>query len=453
MSRRLLERAALATLRRVPALREAARSLHGALVEQRELEADIPELTPLVARPSEIGALRINLLLPGASARHVFGGAATALRLMETLGAGLPQRVLVTDEAALEALDAVRFAGWQVRSAAEPDSLAPALVPLGDRAHATLPVGAGDRFIATAWWTAHHARSLVRWQRDAFGLSAAQPFVYLVQDYEPGFYPWSARHVLAMQTYGFAEPVLGVFNTSSLHRYFRGRGHALAAEYVFEPVLNPELAARLPSPGGAPRQRQLLVYGRPATPRNGFALIAGGLRRWVAEDPAAARWRMLSLGERHPDLDLGRAPGASESLRLESLGKVPLEHYAQLMRESAIGLALMLSPHPSYPPLEMAAFGMRAITNRFEGKALAGEHPNVVDLAWPDPESIAGALAQAAGDFEAHLQAPQARPWSEPPGAFVREDTPFPFRDLLCARWLGADAQLARGGADLQRGG
>ena len=42
---------------------------------------------------------------------------------------------------------------------------------------------------------------------------------------------------------------------------------------------------------------------------------------------------------------------------------------------SAIGISLMVSPHPSYPPLEMAHLGMLVLTNGFGAKDL-------VDLAF-----------------------------------------------------------------------
>lgn len=68
---------------------------------------------------------------------------------------------------------------------------------------------------------------------------------------------------------------------------------------------------------------------------------------------------MLSAGERHKDIALG------SGIELRSIGKVCLEEYASQLAECSIGLSLMLSPHPSYPPLEMAKFGMDVITNKY----------------------------------------------------------------------------------------
>ena len=68
--------------------------------------------------------------------------------------------------------------------------------------------------------------------------------------------------------------------------------------------------------------------------------------------------------------------------------------YAQTMREADVLLSLMLSPHPSYPPLEMAACGRPAVTNTFGSKTpevLARLSPNIIG-AEPTVESIADRL-------------------------------------------------------------
>ncbi len=69
-----------------------------------------------------------------------------------------------------------------------------------------------------------------------------------------------------------------------------------------------------------PRSRTIVVYGRPGIPRNAFPAIVDGLRAWRASDPNAAEWAVISVGEVHPDIDLGG--GAM----LRSRGKLDLGH-------------------------------------------------------------------------------------------------------------------------------
>ena len=42
-----------------------------------------------------------------------------------------------------------------------------------------------------------------------------------------------------------------------------------------------------------------------------------------------------------------------------------------MLRGHDLGLALMLTPHPSLVPLEMASAGMATVTNSFENKTPA----------------------------------------------------------------------------------
>jgi hypothetical protein len=52
----------------------------------------------------------------------------------------------------------------------------------------------------------------------------------------------------------------------------------------------------------------------------------------------------------------------------------------------------MISPHPSYPPLEMSTFGMKVITNSYENKDLSGFNQNIISLNSLTPDSIAEEL-------------------------------------------------------------
>ena len=55
----------------------------------------------------------------------------------------------------------------------------------------------------------------------------------------------------------------------------------------------------------------------------------------------------------------------------------------------------MVSPHPSYPPLEMATAGCVTITNAYEGKDLRKRSDNFISLDYLSPQMLADALDQA----------------------------------------------------------
>jgi hypothetical protein len=338
-------------------------------------------LRPLPMRAADLPP-SLNVLIPGVEPRLIYGGVAT--RFIATdwdCGAATRRRFehflreRHLDHAALMARVSVVDGGGR-----EP-----------------FEVGRADRFLATAWWT---ALRLQRFRRAA-GV-AERPFFYLVQDFEPAFSPWSYEYARALESYGLEAEIL--FNSRYLHDYFVEQGllgrPALA---VLNPSIDgqrffPPSAARLRARAGLPRR--ILVYGRPAVPRNLFACAMLALDRWIEDNGLKAdHVRIVSAGEPHPPV---RCAG---DITVESVGKVPAYLYPGFLRGFDIGLSLMLSPHPSYPPLEMAMSGVVCVTNRFGPKDLSALSGNVVSCD-PTPESAAAALARAwarAEDIDARI--------------------------------------------------
>lgn len=147
-----------------------------------------------------------------------------------------------------------------------------------------------------------------------------------------------------------------VINSHELYQYFIQQGHHCEKTYVFEPKLSVSMRPFVNNVQPS-KERRILVYGRPSWPRNCFPAIERGLNIWAQKYPEFSDWEVVSAGQEHRVYKFG--PGRS----MRSLGKLPLEDYARLLQTTAVGLSLMCSPHPSYPPLEMAHFGVRTITN------------------------------------------------------------------------------------------
>ena len=73
-----------------------------------------------------------------------------------------------------------------------------------------------------------------------------------------------------------------------------------------------------------------------------------------------------------------------DGLEMVSAGKLSLQAYGALLNQCAIGISLMLSPHPSYPPLEMAHSGILTITNSFAEKIFRrGTTTSIHFRDWP----------------------------------------------------------------------
>ena len=118
-----------------------------------------------------------------------------------------------------------------------------------------------------------------------------------------------------------------------------------------------------------------------------------GLKEWAAKQENISQWTILSAGEQHDDIDLGN--GAV----LRSVGKLSLQDYAKMMLDTYAGVSLMVSPHPSYPPLEMATFGAKTITNCYESKDLTSFSDNMICLKSCAPRDIANKLLEICSRY------------------------------------------------------
>ena len=96
----------------------------------------------------------------------------------------------------------------------------------------------------------------------------------------------------------------------------------------------------------------------------------------------------------------------------------------------------MVSPHPSYPPLDMAHLGVRVVTNGFGPKDLSSWHENITSVTALTAEAIGEALWAATEAFEADSGGGRPGSAAASPTSW-RTGPIFPFADTLAER-LGA---------------
>jgi hypothetical protein len=341
----------------------------------------------LVAEENSSGPPRVTVLLPALLMGRMTGGTNTAINLTARLAdRGLGLRYVATFGEADDDFGPIRD---------HVESLVGKPLP-GDvefvsaSRQVALSVRPNDVFVATWWPTAHVANEARR-------LTRSTAIVYLVQDFEPGFYPWSTSYALASSSYEFASRV--VFNESLLRDHFRASGIGPFAHSggdrtwtCFEPAVDRTLFKRHPNALDG-RRRRLVFYARPKRPRNCFELGLRAIRiaaQAGAFDPA--EWEVASIGSDVPELEL------AAGLTMRPAPWMSYPEYARYLGESDVLLSLMLSPHTSYPPLEMATAGGIVVTNTFGVKteaALSALSPLILASA-PDPEAVASALGRAA---------------------------------------------------------
>lgn len=361
---------------------------------------------------------RLNLLVPSVNPKDIFGGISTALNFFERIvsDTGIRARIVVLDSVPKAAAVEERFPDYVLTSLGKECDAEKQIVSACRRSHRSLPVSTGDWFIATSWWSAYCFQDEALRQRDLESGMTLNPLIYLIQDYEPGFYAWSSEYLLAKSTYQSDVPTIAVFNSNELKEHFASHSYTFQKMYVFEPFLNKALATKLREHSGVvTKRKQILVYGRPGTPRNAFELVVESLRRWIDTDPIAMQWDFLSAGEQHPPVPL------SNGRYLSSVGKLSLDDYAALLSESYAGISLMVSPHPSYPPLEMAAFGVQVISNQYDEKDLSTFSPNITSLKRATPHEVAAALHDVCSQYRNVVECENVR------GGYLDCEDPYPF--------------------------
>ena len=184
-----------------------------------------------------------------------------------------------------------------------------------------------DVSIATLWVTAY---SVAR-----FG--ATRRKFYLIQDFEPQFYPAGTNYALSEE--GYRLGLYGLCNTERLldiyQRDYDGVGGAFMPA-VDDTVFHAK--GRRPLRHDGPTT--VFVYARPGHWRNCWemaSLALGQLKEQYGDDV-----RIVTAGSwARPD-DLGRG--------IEHLGLLDYRDTGELYRRCDVGVALTVSAHPSYLP-------------------------------------------------------------------------------------------------------
>jgi hypothetical protein len=330
----------------------------------RRAEALQRHVEPLRLGIASSAPERVNLLIPHLELAWFFGGYIAAFNLAARLTAdGTQVRVVALErprrlprswQEQIEGYDGL--AGFFDRVSIE----------FTDHRGPSLKVSPDDTFIAFNWSTAHVAHHAAR-------ELGRERFVYLLQEYEGILYPTGSLTALAREAVRF--PHFAVFSSQFLAHYFRdhrlgvfsgGEEEGRRDSVVFENALT-AAGPRRPEDLAARASRSLLFYARPEPhgARNLFELGLLALREAVANGCFDDRWRFAGIGTVGPRrrsirLAAGRA--------LELVPRRSQASYAEVLRDYDIGLALLMTPHPSLVPLEMASAGMLTVTNTYENK-------------------------------------------------------------------------------------
>jgi len=360
----------------------------------------IPQkIAPLKLRISKSAQRRVNIVVSEINFKRVFAGYLCVFNLALALKrSGYQVRLVLVDPCDYEP------AKWRLALAGY-EGLEDLLdlvetAYLYDRSNA-LEVNPSDAFLATSWWTAHVAHQ-------ASQSLSHDRFVYLIQDYEPLFYPAGSFYALAEQSYTF--PHRAIFSTQVLRDYFQEQhigvfstANSDAAD--IDPVVILNAVSRYQLSEGVPRlseRKKLLFYARPEqqyAARNIFQLGVLALRQTISEGHFdLKRWQFDGIGAfgKYRNVPLGH------QIELTMLPNLSLREFVKILPTYDLGLSLMLTPHTSIMPLDMAAAGLVTVTNTFAtktSKTMSDISPNIIAVP-PTLDGLKAGLIAALAEVD-----------------------------------------------------
>lgn len=262
-----------------------------------------------------------------------YGGIHTAFRIADKLRRdhGVTNRFVVWGAPAEQFVRSAVAAAYP--------GLADSEIVFHDGSQASLDaVPAADASIATLWVTAYFV---------AKAPCAPRRF-YLIQDFEPMFYPAGTLYALTEESYRLG--LYGICNTENLRTIYDGEYGGKGMSFmpavdrkIFHPAEDTE---RRPD-----RPVTIFLYGRPGHWRNCWeiaSLALGEIKRKYGRGVrivAAGSW----------------ARGTAGVGDIQQLGLLDYRATGPLYRTVDIGLALTVSKHPSYLPLELMASGVPVV--------------------------------------------------------------------------------------------
>jgi glycosyltransferase involved in cell wall biosynthesis len=302
-----------------------------------------------------------------------YGGIMTILRLADYLQQtdGVRQRFLICDECDPAAISAKIVGAFP--------SLRDAEVRAIDSVAAIQRIPPSDYSVATLWTTAY---TLLK-------VSSSGYKFYMIQDYEPLFYPAGSTYAQAELTYRFG--FYGIANTPSLHDIYEKEYGGRAV------VLSPSVDTSIFHPGDdlqTTGPKRLFYYARPGIPRNGFEL-------------AVAAFKLLKrrMGDR-VEILCGGAAWNPEDYGLQgvvrTIGLLPYAQTGDLYRNCHVGLAMMMTRHPSYLPFEMMGCGMLVVSNRNPANTWFLKDGENCLLSEPTVSCLAETLVDALENYETY---------------------------------------------------
>ncbi len=356
------------------------------------IEARYPALKPMPVYLVPKGPRRLSIVTDSISEGSLFGGVGTALILSALLAQriGAEFRLITrTQPPQLDDLKHVLAANgiaWDGNIER---------VCLAGAKKRDVAVSDNDVFLTTSWWTTYSVAGSVDRRR----------IFYLLQEDERMFYPFGDERLRCQET--LADPVLRfIVNSELLFRHLTTGPDAVnnirQNGTYFEPAFPSSQYFPEPANGQAGSKKKFFFYARPEHLRNlywrGLEAISRSIEEGVLNP---AEWDFYFVGRSIGEVLL---PG---NVRPEIRENLSWAQYGAVVRRMDLGLSLMDTPHPSYPPLDLAASGAVVVTNTHGIKTSLTEYSSNIFCSDATVDGLKSALrtgAQLAQDRAARFR-------------------------------------------------
>lgn len=338
-----------------------------------------PVLNPLRLRiGSEKSHLRVNLVTDSINGGSLFGGVGTAIIWSVLLAERIDAQLRLITRTESPEPSNVRMV-LEANGLTWQRNIEFCLLDLNG--NSTADVSSDDLFLTTSWWTTHAALQCV----------SPEQIVYLVQEDERMFYPLGDDYLRCSEVLANQE-LCFVVNSKLLFDHFQRDGYENIANngVWFEPAFPKNQYFLDDRPKRWKDKRTFMFYARPGNLRNLYyrGLEAIGESISVGVLPPND-WQLVFVGK---DLSAVSLPSGVRPQLIHSLG---WSDYGALIRRVDVGLTLMYTPHPSYPPLDLAASGAIAVTNRFGNKDTLDSYSKNIVVTGLRTEDLIKGIADA----------------------------------------------------------
>lgn len=322
---------------------------------------------------------RVTMVTDSISEGSLFGGVGTAIVLAAALARHTDATLRVVTR--VEPPDSANFATVMATHRRPlPSDVEFAHAPIDGSNE--LEISDTETFLTTSWWSTCSVRKVIDPAR----------IVYLLQEDERMFYPNGDDRLNCQETLADGK-IRFIVNSQLLFDHLTEGPEALAnvraAGVWFEPAF-PALAPGETRPPRGSLKRRFFFYARPNNLRNlywhGLEAIVESIEDGIL-DPS--QWEFHFAGRDLGQLEL---PGGVRPVLHQNL---PWPEYAALTRTIDVGLSLMATPHPSYPPLDLAAAGAIVVTNRYGRKTSLEQYSQSIICVDPTVAALKQGIVEA----------------------------------------------------------